>query len=122
MENNYSITNVLGVALVALIVGLTCGAAFLSASDTKPDAYHIDRWTTLNMDTVFRSMKPEDRIEIMVTYIAEGADPRPAWRLVTEMLTEAYADIYAAGFVDCQEECEKALDQAHAVYSMMDGN
>ena len=108
MENRFPLSTVLGVALVALVVGLTCGATFLSGSDMSAEE-SISGWNILSGDIHFRSMKPEDRIEMIVSYVAEGSDPRPAWPIVTDLLNDAFADIYSEGYVDCQEKCERAM-------------
>lgn len=105
---------IIGAAIISLCV-------WLSDFDKNSNTEYIEGWTILSKDVAFNGMGPEDRIEIIVTYVAEGADPRPAWPLVTEMLNNAYADLYAEGFVDCQEECEAAIDQIHNVYTLLEG-
>lgn len=119
MENKHIAMCIIGM-IACLVFGWSVRG--MSETDTHPDTYHIERWTLLNADTSFRSMPPEDRVEVIVTYVAEGADPRPAWQTVSVMLTDAFSDIYAEGFVDCQEKCESAIEQVHAVYAMMEGN
>jgi len=120
MEKVYSIKVVLTVTLVALIVGAVVGAAFLSETDTRSNEYHIARWSAMQGDPEFRALGPEDRIEVILVEIRDGADPKPAWPVVSEMLTNAYADIYANGFVDCQDECEQTIDQIHMVQALME--
>lgn len=120
MERMYPLGTVLGVSLVALIVGLTVGAAFLSDFDTKDPAFDIAGWDILHNDIAFNSMNGEDRIEVLISYVAEGADPRPAWPVFSEMMNGAFADIYARGRTECIEDCEITLEQIRNVYLMMD--
>lgn len=107
----------IGGAIIGALIIFTF--TWLSGSDMPP-AKHIEGWQILHDDITYRSMSGEDQIEIIVTYIAEGADPRPAWPLVNEMMNNAFATIYSTGFVDCQEKCEAALDEVHAAYTMME--
>jgi len=119
MEYKFPFSTVVGCMFVATVVGFTIGGA-VSAFDTTSPEEHIQGWNILHDDIAYRSMGGEDQINLIITYITEGADPRPAWPLVQEMLNDAFATIYASGFVDCQEKCEAALDEVHAAYTMME--
>lgn len=105
--------------IASLMVGFGIGWK-MSDFDKLSNTEHIQGWTILSKDVAFNGMCGEDQIEIIITYVAEGADPRPAWPLVMSMLNTAYSDIYANGFVDCQEECEVAIDQIHNAYALME--
>jgi hypothetical protein len=71
-------------------------------------------------DYAFKVLDPEERIEAIMVEIRNGADPKPAWPVVSAMLNEAYADLYAKGFVECQEECDEAIDQINMVHALME--
>jgi len=108
------------IVIISVCLGAIVGwtAHLVSTSDTIGADGHIARWQAVNEDPSFKMLGPEDRIETILTFIVEGADYRPAQELVHALLVEAYSEIYAEGFVDCKEECERAIDDIHLMYTL----
>ena len=111
---------ILAMAFIVIFGMVWVYDSFLSEADTLSAQEHIERWRVVSEDPSFKMLGAEDRIETILTCIVNGADYRPAQELVHGLLVDAYSDIYAKGFVDCQETCEEHIEQIHLVYSVMD--